>query len=148
MRITKRKLDDIEENSNSSTQSKKHLSTISAVGSGISGTSAVTIGAITITPITSTPNSTSSTTNSADTSRHKEQKESKHKDMKRDRERERDRDRMHNDRNDRISGGKDDRIRRDGGYMGHYSGGREDDHWLSRDGRDVRDSRYGSHASR
>lgn len=66
--------------------------------------------------------------------------------MKRDRERDRDRDRGHNDRGmDRISGGKDDRIRRDsGGYnMGHYSGSREDDHWLSRDGRDMRDGRYG-----
>lgn len=65
--------------------------------------------------------------------------------MKRDRERDRDRDRGHNDRGmDRISGGKDDRIRRDsGGYnMGHYSGSREDDHW-SRDGRDMRDGRYG-----
>lgn len=69
--------------------------------------------------------------------------------MKRDRERDRDRDRMHNDRNDRISGGKDDRLRRDGGYtMAHYSG-RDDDHWLPRDGgRDMRDSRYGSHSSR
>lgn len=63
--------------------------------------------------------------------------------MKRDRERDRDRDRGHNDRSiDRISGSKDDRIRRDGGgyNMGHYSGSREDDHWLSRDGRDMRDS--------
>ncbi|XP_029169357.1 chromodomain-helicase-DNA-binding protein 1 isoform X7 [Nylanderia fulva] len=143
-RTTKRKIDDIEENSNSSTQSKKQLQNISAVNSSISSTSTVTIGAITITPITSTPNTTSST-NSAETSRHKEQKESKHKDMKRDRERDRDRDRGHNDRGmDRMSGGKDDRIRRDSGYnMGHYSGGREDDHWLSRDGRDMRDGRYG-----
>ncbi|KAL6439111.1 hypothetical protein ACFW04_003822 [Cataglyphis niger] len=142
-RITKRKIDDTEENSNSSIQSKKQ--NISAVSSSITSTSTVTIGAITITPITSTPNSTSSTTNSAETSRHKEQKESKHKDMKRDRERDRDRDRGHNDRGmDRISGGKDDRIRRDsGGYnMGHYSGSREDDHW-PRDGRDMRDGRYG-----
>lgn len=65
--------------------------------------------------------------------------------MKRDRER--DRDRGHNDRSiDRIGrGGKDDRIGREsGGYggIGHYSGSREDDHWLSRDGRDMRDSRY------
>ncbi|KAL6265265.1 hypothetical protein P5V15_002045 [Pogonomyrmex californicus] len=155
-RATKRKVDDIEENSNSSTQSKKHLSSISGVSSNISSTSTVTIGAVTITPITSTPNSTSSTTNSADTSRHKEQKESKHKDMKRDRDRDRDRERGHDrgadrgaDRNidrgiDRINVGKDDRIRRDGGYnMGHYSGSREDDHWLSRDGRDIRDGRYG-----
>ncbi|XP_029664052.1 chromodomain-helicase-DNA-binding protein 1 isoform X2 [Formica exsecta] len=145
-RITKRKIDDTEENSNSSIQSKKQ--NISAVSSSITSTSTVTIGAITITPITSTPNSTSSTTNSAETSRHKEQKESKHKDMKRDRERDRDRDRGHNDRGmDRISGGKDDRIRRDsGGYnMGHYSGSREDDHWLSRDGRDMRDGRFGDH---
>ncbi|XP_018355978.1 PREDICTED: chromodomain-helicase-DNA-binding protein 1 isoform X2 [Trachymyrmex septentrionalis] len=142
-RIMKRKVDDIEENSNSSTQSKKHLSTISAVSSNISSTSTVTIGAITITPITSTPNSTSNTTNSSDTSRHKEQKESKHKDMKRDRDRDRDRDRGH-DRGDRLSMNKDDRMRRDSGYnMGHYSGSREDDHWLSRDGRDMRDSRYG-----
>ncbi|RLU23404.1 hypothetical protein DMN91_003608 [Ooceraea biroi] len=143
IRITKRKFDDIEDNSNSSTQSKKHsLSSISAVNSSISSTSVTTIGAITITPITSTPNSTSGNTNSADMPRHKEQKESKHKDMKRDRERDRDRDRGHNDRNlDRISGSKDDRIRRDGGYnMGHYSGSREDDHWLPRDGRDMRDS--------
>ncbi|XP_070171806.1 chromodomain-helicase-DNA-binding protein 1 isoform X3 [Polyergus mexicanus] len=143
-RITKRKIDDTEENSNSSIQNKKQ--NISAVSSSITSTSTVTIGAITITPITSTPNSTSSTTNSVETSRHKEQKESKHKDMKRDRERDRDRDRGHNDRGmDRISGGKDDRIRRDsGGYnMGHYSGSREDDHWLSRDGRDMRDGRYG-----
>ncbi|XP_032673674.1 chromodomain-helicase-DNA-binding protein 1 isoform X3 [Odontomachus brunneus] len=147
-RIGKRKLDEIEENSNSSTLSKKHLSAISAV-SNISSTSAVTIGAITITPITSTPNSISSTTNSADTSRHKEQKESKHKDMKRDRERDRDRDRGHNDRNiDRIRGGKDERIGRDsGGYsIGHYSGSREDDHWMSRDGgRDMRDNRFNDH---
>lgn len=60
--------------------------------------------------------------------------------MKRDRDRDRDRDRGH-DRGDRLSISKDDRIRRDG-YMGHYSG-REDDHWLSRDGRDMRDGRYG-----
>ncbi|XP_012220064.1 chromodomain-helicase-DNA-binding protein 1 isoform X2 [Linepithema humile] len=144
----KRKVDDIEENSNSSIQSKKHLSSISAVSSNLSSTSAVTIGAITITPITS--NSTSSATNSIDVSRHKEQKESKHKDMKRDRERDRDRDRDrdrgHDRGMDRISGGKDDRIRRDGGgyNMGHYSGSREDDHWLSRDGRDMRD-RFSDH---
>lgn len=66
--------------------------------------------------------------------------------MKRDRERDRDRDRTHSDRNmDRMSGGKDERIRRDsGGYnmSGHYSGSRDDDHWLSRDGRDMRDGRY------
>lgn len=135
----------MEENSNSSsTPSKKHLSIISAVNS-ISNTSAVTIGATTITPITSTPNSTSSTTNSVDTPRHKE-KESKHKDMKRDRERDRDRDRVHGDRSmDRMSGSKDERIRRDSGsysISGHYSGSREDDHWLSRDGRDMRDGRY------
>ncbi|XP_036148623.1 chromodomain-helicase-DNA-binding protein 1 isoform X3 [Monomorium pharaonis] len=140
-RITKRKVDDIEENSNSSSQSKKHLSSISALSSNISSTSTVTIGAITITPITSTANSTSNTTNSADISRHKEQKESKHKDMKRDRDRDRDRDRGH-DRGDRLSLSKDDRIRRDGYNMGHYSG-REDDHWLPRDGRDIRDGRYG-----
>lgn len=113
--------------------------------SSISNTAAVTIGAITITPITSTPNSTSSTTNSADTPRHKE-KESKHKDVKRDRERDRDRDRAHSDRSmDRIGSGKDERIRRDsGGYSisGHYSGSRDDDHWLPRDGRDIRDGRY------
>ncbi|CAD1468457.1 unnamed protein product, partial [Heterotrigona itama] len=141
-RLQKRKVEDMEENSNSSsTPSKKHLSIISAVNS-ISNTSSVTIGATTITPITSTPNSTSSTTNSVDTPRHKE-KESKHKDMKRDRERDRDRDRTHSDRGmDRMSGNKDERIRRDsGGYSisGHYSGSREDDHWLSRDGRDMRD---------
>lgn len=80
-----------------------------------------------------------------DTPRHKE-KESKHKDMKRERERDRDRDRAHSDRGmDRMSGSKDERIRRDsGGYSisGHYSGSREDDHWLSRDGRDMRDGRY------
>ncbi|XP_026669503.1 chromodomain-helicase-DNA-binding protein 1 isoform X2 [Ceratina calcarata] len=144
----KRKIDDMEENSNSSTTaSKKHFSAVSAVSS-ISNTSAVTIGAITITPITSTPNSTSSTTNSVDTPRHKE-KESKHKDMKRDRDRDRDRDRPHSDRSmDRMSGSKDERIRRDsGGYSigGHYSGSREDDHWLSRDGRDMRDGRFGDH---
>ncbi|XP_011692493.1 PREDICTED: chromodomain-helicase-DNA-binding protein 1 isoform X2 [Wasmannia auropunctata] len=142
-RLTKRKIDDIEENSNSSTQSKKHISTISAINSNISSTSAVTIGALTITPIMSTSNSTSSTTNSADTSRHKEQKESKHKDMKRDRDRDRDRDRGHD--RDRLSISKDDRIRRDGYNMGHYSGSREDDHWLSRDGRDMRDGRFGDH---
>ncbi|XP_050480043.1 chromodomain-helicase-DNA-binding protein 1 isoform X1 [Bombus huntii] len=143
-RAQKRKIEDTEENSNSSsTQSKKHLSIISAVNS-ISNTSAVTIGATTITPITSTPNSTSSTTNSVDTPRHKE-KESKYKDMKRDRERDRDRDRAHGDRSmDRMSGSKDERIRRDSGsysISGHYSGSREDDHWLSRDGRDMRDGR-------
>ncbi|XP_012135150.1 chromodomain-helicase-DNA-binding protein 1 isoform X4 [Megachile rotundata] len=146
-RLPKRRIEDTEENSNSSTPSKKHLSAISAV-SNIGSTSAVTIGAITITPITSTPNSTSSTTNSVDTPRHKE-KESKHKDIKRDRERDRDRDRTHSDRNmDRMSGGKDERIRRDsGGYSigGHYSGSREDDHWVSRDGRDIRDGRFGDH---
>ncbi|XP_068971300.1 chromodomain-helicase-DNA-binding protein 1 isoform X2 [Bombus flavifrons] len=147
-RLQKRRIEDMEENSNSSsTPSKKHLSIISAVNS-ISNTSAVTIGATTITPITSTPNSTSSTTNSVDTPRHKE-KESKHKDMKRDRERDRDRDRSHGDRSmDRMSGSKDERIRRDsGGYSitGHYSGSREDDHWLSRDGRDMRDGRFGDH---
>ncbi|XP_043508233.1 chromodomain-helicase-DNA-binding protein 1 [Frieseomelitta varia] len=147
-RLQKRKIEDIEENSNSSsTPNKKHLSIISAVNS-ISNTSAVTIGATTITPITSTPNSTSSTTNSVDTPRHKE-KESKHKDMKRERERDRDRDRTHSDRGmDRMSGSKDERIRRDsGGYSisGHYSGSREDDHWLSRDGRDMRDGRFGDH---
>ncbi|KAG7198230.1 hypothetical protein KM043_005637 [Ampulex compressa] len=148
-RLPKRRIDDIEDNSNSSsTPSKKHLSAISAVSS-ISSTSAVTIGAITITPITSTSNSTLSTTNSADTPRHKEQKDSKHKDTKRDRERERDRDRAHSDRSiDRISGGKDERIRRDSGsynMSGHYSGSREDDHWLPRDGRDIRDGRFGDH---
>lgn len=146
-RLPKRRIEDTEENSNSSTPSKKHLSAISAVSS-IGSTSTVTIGAITITPITSTPNSTSSTTNSVDTPRHKE-KESKHKDIKRDRERDRDRDRAHSDRNmDRMSGGKDERIRRDsGGYSigGHYSGSREDDHWVSRDGRDIRDGRFGDH---
>ncbi|OAD56154.1 Chromodomain-helicase-DNA-binding protein 1 [Eufriesea mexicana] len=147
-RLQKRRVEDMEENSNSSsTPSKKHLSAISAVNS-ISNTSTVTIGAITITPITSTPNSTSSTTNSVDTPRHKE-KESKHKDMKRDRERDRDRDRTHSDRSmDRMSGSKDERIRRDsGGYSisGHYSGSREDDHWLPRDGRDMRDGRFGDH---
>ncbi|CAK9826197.1 Chromodomain-helicase-DNA-binding protein 1 [Anthophora retusa] len=146
-RLQKRRIEDMEENSNSSTTpSKKHFSAITAVSS-ISNTSTVTIGAITITPITSTPNSTSSTTNSVDTPRHKE-KESKHKDMKRDRERDRDRDRQHNDRSmDRMSG-KDERIRRDsGGYSigGHYSGSRDDDHWLSRDGRDIRDGRFGDH---
>lgn len=75
-------------------------------------------------------------------SRHKEQKESKHKDMKRDKERDRDRDRGHDRSVDRIRSGKDDRISRDsGGYsIGHYS--RDDDHWLSRDGRDMRDNRY------
>jgi len=62
------------------------------------------------------------------------------RDRERDRDRDRDRDRGHDRGMDRISGGKDDRIRRDGGYnMGHYSGSREDDHWLSRDGRDMRD---------
>ncbi|XP_054000742.1 chromodomain-helicase-DNA-binding protein 1 isoform X2 [Hylaeus anthracinus] len=146
-RIQKRRVEDIEENSNGSTPSKKHFSALSAV-SNISNTSAVTIGAITITPITSTPNSTSSTTNSTDTPRHKE-KESKHKDVKRDRERDRDRDRQHSDRSmERMSGGKDERIRRDsGGYSisGHYSGSREDDHWLPRDGRDMRDGRFGDH---
>ncbi|XP_076760989.1 chromodomain-helicase-DNA-binding protein 1 isoform X3 [Xylocopa sonorina] len=147
-RLQKRRIEDMEENSNSSsTPSKKHLSAISAVSS-ISNTSTVTIGAITITPITSTPNSTSSTTNSVDTPRHKE-KESKHKDMKRDRDRDRDRDRAHSDRSiDRMSGSKDERIRRDSGSYnigGHYSGSREDDHWLSRDGRDIRDGRFGDH---
>ncbi|XP_031835828.1 chromodomain-helicase-DNA-binding protein 1 isoform X4 [Nomia melanderi] len=147
-RSQKRRVEDMEETSNSSTPSKKHFSAISAVSS-ISNTSTVTIGAITITPITSTPNSTSSTTNSTDTPRHKE-KESKHnKDVKRDRDRDRDRDRAHGDRSmDRMSGGKDERIRRDsGGYSisGHYSGSREDDHWLSRDGRDMRDGRFGDH---
>ncbi|XP_078049709.1 chromodomain-helicase-DNA-binding protein 1 isoform X3 [Augochlora pura] len=147
-RLQKRRVEDMEETSNSSTPSKKHFSAISAV-SNINNTSTVTIGAITITPITSTPNSTSSTTNSTDTPRHKE-KESKHnKDVKRDRDRDRDRDRTHSDRSmDRMSGGKDERIRRDsGGYSisGHYSGSREDDHWLSRDGRDMRDGRFGDH---
>ncbi|XP_076676653.1 chromodomain-helicase-DNA-binding protein 1 isoform X2 [Andrena cerasifolii] len=146
-RLQKRRVDDMEENSNSGTPNKKHFSALSAVSS-ISNTSAVTIGAITITPITSTPNSTSSTTNSVDTPRHKE-KESKHKDVKRDRERDRERDRAHTDRSmDRMSGGKDERIRRDsGGYSisGHYSGSRDDDHWLSRDGRDIRDGRFGDH---
>lgn len=153
--IRKRKHDEIEENPpNSFILNKRHLSSISAVGN-ISSTSAVTIGAITITPITSTSNSMSSTTNSTDTSRHKEQKESKHKDMKRDRERDRDRDR-HGDRSvDRIRSGKDERLGRDsGGYgIGHYSGSREDDHWLPRDGRDMRDryahfSRYIHHCLR
>ncbi|XP_076641025.1 chromodomain-helicase-DNA-binding protein 1 isoform X4 [Halictus rubicundus] len=147
-RLQKRRVEDMEETSNSSTPSKKHFSALSAVSS-ISNTSTVTIGAITITPITSTPNSTSSTTNSTDTPRHKE-KESKHnKDVKRDRERDRDRDRAHGDRSmDRMSGGKDERIRRDsGGYSisGHYSGSRDDDHWLPRDGRDMRDGRFGDH---
>ncbi|XP_070517444.1 chromodomain-helicase-DNA-binding protein 1 isoform X3 [Cardiocondyla obscurior] len=143
-RIVKRKIDDIEENSNSSTQSKKqHFSSLSAAGSNISSTSAVTIGAITITPITSTQNSMINTA-SADISRHKEQKESKHKDMKRDRDRDRDRERGH-DRSDRLSMSKDDRMRRDGYNMGHYSGSRDDDHWLPRDGRDMRDGRFGDH---
>nr|XP_033342119.1 chromodomain-helicase-DNA-binding protein 1 isoform X3 [Megalopta genalis] len=147
-RLQKRRVEDMEDTSNSSMPSKKHFSAISAV-SNISNTSTVTIGAITITPITSTPNSTSSTTNSTDTPKHKE-KESKHnKDVKRDRDRDRDRDRAHSDRTmDRMSGGKDERIRRDsGGYSisGHYSGSREDDHWLSRDGRDMRDGRFGDH---
>lgn len=62
--------------------------------------------------------------------------------MKRDRDRDRDRDRGH-DRGDRLSIGKDERMRRDGYNMGHYSGSREDDHWLPRDGRDMRDGRYG-----
>jgi len=58
--------------------------------------------------------------------------------MKRDKERDRDRDRGHDRNVDRVSN-KDDRVRRDGGgySFGHYS--REDDHWLSRDGRDIRD---------
>ncbi|KAH0948725.1 hypothetical protein HN011_010172 [Eciton burchellii] len=135
-RAMKRKFDDIEDNSNSSTQSKKQsLSSISAVNSNISSTSVTTIGAITITPITSTINSTSSNINSGNLSSHKE---SKSKDMKRDKERDRDRDRGHDRNVDRVSN-KDDRVRRDGGgySFGHYS--REDDHWLSRDGRDIRD---------
>lgn len=62
--------------------------------------------------------------------------------MKRDRERDRDRDRGHDRSIDRIRG-KDDRIGRDSGYgIAHYSGSRDDDHWLSRDGRDMRDNRY------
>ncbi|XP_024869054.1 serine/threonine-protein kinase fray2-like isoform X2 [Temnothorax curvispinosus] len=64
--------------------------------------------------------------------------------MKRDRDRDRDRDRGH-DRSDRLSISKDDRMRRDGYNMGHYSGSREDDHWLPRDGRDMRDGRFGDH---
>ncbi|XP_043686064.1 chromodomain-helicase-DNA-binding protein 1 isoform X2 [Vespula pensylvanica] len=148
-RQIKRRIDDIEDSSNSSIPSKKHVTAINAM-SNISNTSAVTIGAITITPITSTANSTSSTTNTTDTSRHKEQKDSKSKDMKRDRERDRDRDRSHNDRGmDRLNCGKDERIRRDSGSYnmgGHYSGSREDDHWiLPRDTRDMRDGRFTDH---
>ena len=49
---------------------------------------------------------------------------------------------------DRLSGVKDERIRRDsGGYAigGHYSGSRDDDHWVPRDVRDPRDNRFAEH---
>lgn len=135
----KRKNNEIEENINSSCK-KQHISSISI--NNISTTSSLTIGSVTITPVTSTPNSTSSVSNSGDILRYKEQKEFKHKDMKRDRERDRDRDRGHDRMLDRVSGSKDERIRRESGMynMGHYNS-RDDDHWLPRDGRDIRDGR-------
>ncbi|XP_066591256.1 chromodomain-helicase-DNA-binding protein 1 isoform X2 [Prorops nasuta] len=148
-RISKRRGDDLEDNSNISIPNKKHLAALSAV-SNMSGSSTVTIGAITITPISSGSNVSSGGT-IGDTSRHKDQKDSKHKEAnKRDRDRDRERDRMHGDRStDRLSGGKDERIRRDsGGYNmggGHYSGNRDDDHWPPRDGRDMRDGRFVDH---
>lgn len=105
----------------------------------------MTIGSVTITPIAAS-NSTGMS-NANDNLRHaKDQKDGKHKDKsQRDRDRDRDRERVHGERNiDRLTG-KEERIRRDsGGYMGgHYSGGRDDDHWMSsREGRDIRDGRY------
>ncbi|XP_024942865.1 chromodomain-helicase-DNA-binding protein 1 isoform X3 [Cephus cinctus] len=145
-RSIKRRIEDMDENINNSHPNKKYPTSTSMVGSS---TTTVTTGSVTITPVTSTPNSTSSTTNSVETPRQKEPKESKHKDIKRERDRDRDRDRTHSDRGmDRLSGGKDERTRRDsGGYnmTGHYSGSREDDHWMSRDGRDPRDGRFGDH---
>lgn len=148
-RLAKRnRMDDMEENSNSSIPSKKHLTGNSGSGSSLqnsSGSQAVTIGALTITPLGSTPNST----NSGDGIRHKEPKDSKHKDGKRDRERDRDRERTHDRSMDRLSGTKDERIRRDsGGYGpgGHYSGGgRDEDHWMPRDTRDPRENRFNDH---
>lgn len=151
-RSAKRRVDDVEENSNNSTPSKKHLTaTIAAAANNAIGScsTAVTIGGLTITPLASTPNSTSSVVNSVDPPRHKEPKDPKHKEAKRERDRDRDRERERShggDRSmDRLSGTKDERVRRDsGGYAvgGHYSGGsREEDHWLARDVRDPRDSR-------
>ncbi|KAK0173779.1 hypothetical protein PV328_006926 [Microctonus aethiopoides] len=143
-RSIKRRIDDNEESSNSSIPSKKHLTGNSGM-SNSSGMSSMTIGATTITPLISTSNSTNT---SGDTSRHKEPKDLKHKDVKRDRERDRDRERTHDRSADRLSGPKDERIRRDsGGYGigGHYSGSRDEDHWLPRDGRDPRESRFNDH---
>ncbi|XP_014204371.1 chromodomain-helicase-DNA-binding protein 1 isoform X2 [Copidosoma floridanum] len=158
-RGVKRRVEDFEDNSNSSsTPVKKHMISSSTLGN-IGSSSSLTIGAITITPITASPNSTPHMANSLDM-RHKDPKDlSKHKDPKRDRERDRDRgrdrerdrdrdrerDRSHGDRMDRL-GVKDERIRRDsGGYVGgHYSGGRDDEHWMTRD-RDSRDGRFADH---
>ncbi|XP_043280167.1 chromodomain-helicase-DNA-binding protein 1 isoform X2 [Venturia canescens] len=155
-RSAKRRIEEIEENSNSSIPSKKHASTASAIAAAnSSNTPSVTIGGLTITPLPSTPNSNTSTSNSLDTTRHKEPKELKHKDGKRERDRDRDRDRdrsNHGERSiDRLSvANKDERIRRDsGGYAaagGHYSGNREEDHWPpARDLRDPRDNRFLEH---
>ncbi|XP_011308420.1 chromodomain-helicase-DNA-binding protein 1 isoform X2 [Fopius arisanus] len=136
-RSIKRKVEDIEENSNSSIPSKKH-----SANSTANYNSPVASGGPT--PPVQPPQSNLSATDM----RHKELKDPKHKEtVKRDRDRDRDRERNH----DRLGNApvKDERIRRDsGGYSvgGHYSGGRDDDHWpLPRDGRDPREARFGEH---
>ncbi|XP_012264191.2 chromodomain-helicase-DNA-binding protein 1 isoform X1 [Athalia rosae] len=145
-RQVKRRIEDIEENSNSGTPNKKHQSTTSTTNSTTTG-STTTIAANT--PLANS-NSNSSNSNSNETPRHKESKEVKHKEMKRDRDRDRERERSHGDRGlDRLGTAKDERVRRDsGGYSisgGHYSGGREDDHWPAREGRDPREGRFADH---
>lgn len=142
-RQVKRRIEEVEDNSNSGTPNKKHQSTTSTTSSTTTG-STTTISANT--QLANSNNSSSSNSNSTETPRHKESKDSKHKDMKRDRERDRDRERSHGERGiDRLATTKDERVRRDsGGYSiggGHYSGAREDDHWVLRDGRDPRDGR-------
>ncbi|XP_046601523.1 chromodomain-helicase-DNA-binding protein 1 isoform X1 [Neodiprion lecontei] len=151
----KRRIDEVEENSNSSTPNKKHQSITSVANSTTTGSMTTVTTTTTTTPIaanTLMANSNSNSSNSLSSeqpSRHKEPKEIKHKEMKRDRDRDRERERSHGERGlDRLGGAKDERVRRDSGSYnigGHYSGGREDDHWVPRDGRDPRDSRFGDH---
>lgn len=143
--MNKRRMDE-EDNSNSnSSLLKKHAAALGNAGS----TSSMTIGAITITPVTSTASNASN----AGEGRYKESKDAKHKDAKRgDRDHrsshaDRNRDRSCDDRErtmERTGINKDDRMRRDsGGYTSaHYSGARDDDHWMPREGDMRQYNRY------
>lgn len=106
----------------------------------------MTVGAITITPVTAIHNTSSNSPINFESFRHKDKykelKRERDRDYERDCERNRDRDRGHHDRSMDRLGLKDERMRRDSGaYIGgHFSGNREEEHWMIRD-RDSRDPR-------